>query len=179
MKLYLAGPDVFYPNVKDIAKAKKEICAKYGATGLFPLDNKIDITKKGADLKIYIANCALMVEADACIANLTPFRGPSMDVGTAFEVGYMTALNKRVYGYTNSSDLYHARVLDDEVYGGFGDTSDVSGYAIENFGNVDNLMIDRAIVCGTQVDIARPMATVPDDDLVTFELAVKWAMRKS
>lgn len=185
MKLYLAGPDVFFPNVKDIAKAKKEICAKYGATGLFPLDNKIDITKKGADLKIYIANCALMVEADACIANLTPFRGPSMDVGTAFEIGYMTALSKRVYGYTNDSRLYHDRV-DDANWPEF-PSVDLDGYAIENFGNVDNLMIDRAIVCGTQMGIVRPslpqpgvtmLSSVRDDDLTTFELAVKWAMRK-
>jgi nucleoside 2-deoxyribosyltransferase len=188
MKLYLAGPDVFYPNVKDIAKAKKEICAKYGATGLFPLDNKIDITKKGADLKIYIANCALMVEADACIANLTPFRGPSMDVGTAFEVGYMTALGKKVYGYTNNGNNYYTRVCDDEVYGYIGSgNTDVSGHIIEDFGNVDNLMIDRAIVCGTQVGIAKPCETAPgtnlplslrNDDLTMFELAVKWATQK-
>jgi nucleoside 2-deoxyribosyltransferase len=182
MKLYLAGPDVFYPNVKDIAKAKKEICAKYGATGLFPLDNKIDITKKGADLKIYIANCALMVEADACIANLTPFRGPSMDVGTAFEVGYMTALNKRVYGYTNSADLYNSRVIADEMSRELDSAHigrvDIDGYAIEDFGNVDNLMIDRAIVCGTLKDIARPSTPTPDDHLYTFELAVKWATQK-
>jgi nucleoside 2-deoxyribosyltransferase len=176
MKIYLAGPDVFYPNVMDIAKAKKAICLKYGATGLFPLDNKIDIKKKTADLQIYIANCALMVEADLCIANMTPFRGPSMDVGTAFEVGYMTALNKRVYGYSNVADLYYNRIVS---YPGRWESDgpvDEYGYAVENFGNVDNLMIDRAIVVGTQMAIARPNTTLPDDNLTMFELAVKWAM---
>jgi nucleoside 2-deoxyribosyltransferase len=176
MKLYLAGPDVFYPNVMDIAKAKKAICVKHGATGLFPLDNKIDITKKGADLKIYNANCRLMIEADACIANLTPFRGPSMDVGTAFEVGYMTANGKKVFGYTNEAGLYFDRVTG---YPGRWESDgpvDEYGYAVENFGNVDNLMIDRAIVAGTQMAIARPNTTLPDDDLTMFELAVKWVM---
>ncbi|RZK31327.1 MAG: hypothetical protein EOO61_18155, partial [Hymenobacter sp.] len=130
-------------------------------------------------LKIYIANCALMVEADACIANLTPFRGASMDVGTAFEVGYMTALNKRVYGYTNNGNRYFERATD--VPGRWPSDAPVddNGYAIENFGNVDNLMIDRAIVCGTQASIARPMATAPDNDLHTFELAVKWATQRN
>ena len=32
-----------------------------------------------------------MKEADAIIANLTPFRGPSADTGTVYELGYMAA----------------------------------------------------------------------------------------
>jgi nucleoside 2-deoxyribosyltransferase len=179
MKIYLAGPDVFYPNVKDIAKAKKDLCVQYGHEGLFPLDNKIDITKKGADLKIYLANLGLMKDADICIANMTPFRGPSMDVGTAFEIGYMTALGKKVYGYTNAAGLYQVRVFEHTsakvVFANF-DVDD-KGYSVENFGNVDNLMIDRAIVAGTQKAIARPTYTAPDDDLTMFELVLKWSVR--
>ena len=34
----------------------------------------------------------MMDEADAIIANLTPFRGPSADAGTVYELGYMAGL---------------------------------------------------------------------------------------
>ena len=40
--IYLAGPDVFRPNPFEIANKKKEILAKYGLVGHFPMDNEID-----------------------------------------------------------------------------------------------------------------------------------------
>ena len=33
IKIYLAGPDVFLPNAKEIGKLKKELCEKYGFEG--------------------------------------------------------------------------------------------------------------------------------------------------
>ena len=47
---------------------------------------------------------------DLVIANMTPFRGPSMDVGTAVELGYSFARGLPVFGYTNIVDDYEARV---------------------------------------------------------------------
>jgi nucleoside 2-deoxyribosyltransferase len=43
-----------------------------------------------ADL-IHYANVELTDESDAICASMIRFRGPSMDVGTAFEIGYMAA----------------------------------------------------------------------------------------
>ncbi len=43
----------------------------------------------------------MMLEADGIIANLTPWRGVSADVGTVYELGFMCALNKAAYAYTN------------------------------------------------------------------------------
>ena len=38
---------------------------------------------------------------DAMIVNLTPFRGPSADVGSAYEMGFMRELGRTIFAYTN------------------------------------------------------------------------------
>ena len=76
MKIYLAGPDVFLPDAVDIGRHKVELCARHGLLGLYPLDNAIDIAAQDASLQIFRRNEAMMNEASAIIANLTPFRGP-------------------------------------------------------------------------------------------------------
>lgn len=53
-----------------------------------------------------IRSCALM------IANLTPFRGPSADVGTVYEIGFMRALGRPVYGYATTATPFTQRTLD-------------------------------------------------------------------
>jgi nucleoside 2-deoxyribosyltransferase len=72
MKIYLAGPDVFLPDAVEFGRRKAEICARHGLTGLYPLDNAIDLSARDASLKIFAGNEAMMIEADAIIANLTP-----------------------------------------------------------------------------------------------------------
>jgi nucleoside 2-deoxyribosyltransferase len=44
MKIYLAGPDVFLPDAIAIGQRKREICQRHGVTGLYPLDNTVDLT---------------------------------------------------------------------------------------------------------------------------------------
>src|SRR6516165_10559354 len=43
MKIYLAGPDVFLPDRIEIGRRKTAICARYGLTGLYPLDHPVDL----------------------------------------------------------------------------------------------------------------------------------------
>ena len=43
-------------------------------------------------------------KADALIANLTPWRGPSCDPATAFLAGFASALKKPVFAYLNIQD---------------------------------------------------------------------------
>jgi nucleoside 2-deoxyribosyltransferase len=85
MKIYLAGPDVFLPDAVGIGRRKAEICAHHGVTGLYPLDNDIDLLAPDASLQIFRGNEAMMNEANAVIANLTPFRGPGADAGTVYD----------------------------------------------------------------------------------------------
>lgn len=92
--IYLAGPDVFRPTAKALGAAKKKLCSEFGYSGLFPLDNELNLEHLApfnAGIEIYHANIALMNQADCIIANMTPFRGAGMDQGTAFEMGYMAA----------------------------------------------------------------------------------------
>src|SRR5450755_3102057 len=110
MKIYLAGPDVFLPDAVGIGRRKAELCARHGLTGLYPLDNAIDLAVRDASLQIFRGNEAMMNGADAIIANLTPFRGASADAGTVYELGYMAGRGKLCLGYSNDPSSYADRV---------------------------------------------------------------------
>jgi nucleoside 2-deoxyribosyltransferase len=137
MRVYLSGPDVFFPNAIEIGQAKKEICTQFGLEGVYPLDadfSSLLELKTPADMGY--ASFRLMVELmDSCdlvIANMTPFRGPSMDVGTAVEIGYMHGCGKPVFGYTNVVADYADRVVPD-------------GFTVEPFGLIDNCMVEGPV----------------------------------
>lgn len=180
-KVYLAGPDVFLPNAIEIGDRKKLLCRRYGFEGLFPFDNEIDPKAKTdrADRLIYRANEQMMHKADLGIFNLTPFRGPSADVGTVFELGFMVGLKKRVFGYTNNSKNYAERVIEfcgegkPTIYG----KSDSNNMTIEPFGNIDNLMIDWAIAEHGGRKIEKPSNNVTSsfEDLSAFEACLRHA----
>src|ERR1700716_3232991 len=109
-KIYLAGPDVFLPDAVDIGRRKAELCRHHGLTGLYPLDNSVELAARDASLKIFRGNEAMMNDSDAVIANLTPFRGPSADAGTVYELGYMAGRGKLCLGYSNEPSTYASRV---------------------------------------------------------------------
>src|SRR6266705_2581704 len=110
MKIYLAGPDVFLLDAVEIGRRKCEICARHGVIGLYPLDNTVDLSARDASLRIFKGNEAMMDAADAIIANLTPFRGPSADAGTVYELGYAAGRGKLCLAYSNDPASYRERV---------------------------------------------------------------------
>jgi nucleoside 2-deoxyribosyltransferase len=177
MKIYLAGPDVFLPKPDEMGRRKKELCTQYGLTGLFPLDNAIDPKARDASIKIFRSNEGLMKEADAIIANLTPFRGPSADTGTVYELGYMAACGKLCLGYSNDPAPYVDRVKrfgTVEPCGGH--LIDAGKLTVENFGLPDNLMMIHALDrygCRLVVPKAAPADIWLD--LTLFEACVKLA----
>lgn len=136
-KIYLAGPDIFLPNGREIGDLKIRLCAESGFQGLYPLDNGADLTDA---LDIFMGDVALMRRADIGLFNLTPFRGPSADAGTVFELGFMYALGKQVVGYSAVPGSYHERVESPDR-----GKHDRDGLEIEDFGRADNLMITDAI----------------------------------
>ena len=147
-RLYLAGPEVFLPTAKEIGLEKQRLCAEHGFEGLFPLDASLDLTglsKSESARRIALANEALMRSADAVIANLTPFRGASMDAGTAFEVGFMRALGKPTLGYTNASGDYASRASAFRLLPRQAFDCDRADVDIEDFGLAENLMIAVAV----------------------------------
>jgi nucleoside 2-deoxyribosyltransferase len=160
-RIYLAGPDVFRPDALAVGARKVALCARHGLEGAFPLDAQLDLAglaKPEQARRISEANESLMRSCAGLIANLTPFRGVSMDSGTAFEVGFMRALDRPVLGYTNVVADYRARA---EVYRSAPPPLpdfDHPEAEIEDFDGAENLMIEVAIVAsgGTVVRTAVP-----------------------
>jgi nucleoside 2-deoxyribosyltransferase len=146
MRIYLAGPDVFLHDAVQIGRRKVGLCARYGLTGLYPLDNAIDLTARDTSLRIFRGNETMMIAADAIIANLTPFRGPSADAGTVYELGYMAGRDKLCLGYSNDPSCYADRVREfTEVTSRDGRLIDARGLTVEDFGLADNLMMIHAL----------------------------------
>src|SRR5580698_671361 len=180
MKIYLAGPDVFLPDAVDIGRRKVELCRRHGLTGLYPLDNAIDPTASDASLRIFRGNQAMMIEADAVIANLTPFRGPGADAGTVYELGYMAGRGKLCLGYSNDPSCYADRVREfTEVTSCDGRLADARGLTVEDFGLSDNLMMIHALDLHGCA-LVTPFQTPADfwHDLTAFEACLRLAAER-
>lgn len=177
--VYLAGPEVFHPDAETLSRRKADICRRYGLIGRFPLDSNVDLsglTPPEQGMAIYRANRTLMDSCDACIANLTPFRGPSADVGTVFEIGYMIAAGKPVFAFTNDDRPYARRAADlsagERTAGG--GLADSDGMTIEEFGMRDNLMLDAGIALSGGAFVGRDVPPASRwKDLTAFEGCVR------
>ncbi len=164
-RIYLAGPMVFARDPSTIFARMKQLCLAQGLTGIAPLDNQIGLENlaPGKDLlqRIVKADIALMHELQAAIFCLDGFRrGPEMDPGTAFEIGYMKALGKPIAGWTRDPRPYPKRVADffqttfaqkltQTVPGAQGGTSgllrDPDGILVHSEGCVQNAMVHVGI----------------------------------
>ena len=113
-RIYLAGPDVFFPNRDQIFQELKSCCTRAGLIGVAPIDAPMPPSaaegQDGRAQAIYDGNVALLREADGCIANLQSFRGLEPDSGTVFEVGFAVALGKPVVVYGVPPGTYADRV---------------------------------------------------------------------
>jgi nucleoside 2-deoxyribosyltransferase len=157
-RIYLAGPDVFYPDAAMRGRAMVELCAGYGHQGIYPLDSLYPSgSKQEQACWIYSANTRLIDSCDLVIANLNPFRGEEPDSGTAFEVGYAIAKGKTVYGYLSDVRTQRAR---------YGCATDTEGRVIEDFSLPINLMLGvpvSLVAGGLQEVLARINASIEAD----------------
>ena len=177
-KIYLAGPEVFMPDPVSKGEYKKAIINSFNSevlqdkdfqfVGLYPMDAQINLDGKedqATAMRIFAADVSLMDKADLVIANITRFRGPSADVGTAFEMGYMYAQQKPVFAYYNMHETY--RITDYDQSDSYAHTTytdkvkkfsdgyfvehttennrDRYAHAIKGFGLADNLMLIGAM----------------------------------
>jgi nucleoside 2-deoxyribosyltransferase len=151
-RVYLAGPDVFLRDPGAFAQRKKALCERYGFEGVFPLDG--DLKPQGPDLRelglaISRANEGLIRGCQLVIAQMTPFRGPSADVGTAYEMGFARACGLPVFAYSNVAEDFTTRTT---AFVGTthkrpdGHIEDGDQMQLEAFNLVDNLMLYGAIV---------------------------------
>jgi nucleoside 2-deoxyribosyltransferase len=123
-RVYLAGPMVFAPDPAALFARMKAICAAAGLEGVAPVDNQAGLEGlppgRGLLRRIVAADIALMQAVDGALFCLDGFRrGPEMDPGTAFEIGYVAALGKPMAGWTSDPREYPVRVRDyfAEVFG--------------------------------------------------------------
>jgi len=143
--VYLAGPDVFHPDAPRLALAQKTLCRDYGFEPHHPFDQPAPSSRD-----IFHTNIDMIRRADAVLANLNPFRGPEVDSGTAFEVGFATALGKTVVGYVASPENLMQRVQ--RLYGKIRYCAeealwrDEQDHLVEDFGHTVNLMLAESCV---------------------------------
>ena len=163
-RIYLAGPGVFRPDAREYGRSLVGQCLNRGMIGLFPLDvenppphrgcliggmggMEIDQERYRLASGIRQANMTMLISCDGVIADMTPFRGPSTDPGTAYEMGVAAAYGKPVVGWTTAAspvqDLVNAtRSSGFHLTRGNGDTFwDEQGLLVEDFGLPDNLMM--------------------------------------
>lgn len=181
--VYLAGPEVFLPAGLELIERKRDLARTYGfeptqlPAEMMPAEAQ-DAHARG--VQISTLNERRMDIAALCIANLTPFRGVSADVGTVYELGYMAGQGKPIFGYTNDPRPYRDRAT--EHYAASGpvqpDTGGVlrapDGQKVEDHRMADNLMLDGGIVTRGGRFI-RAIEPAPWDDLTAFEACLEAA----
>jgi nucleoside 2-deoxyribosyltransferase len=183
-KVYLAGPEVFFPDGEAITEAKRALTRDYGFVPNI-WSGAQDWPTDKFEIGVFIArnNEAVMNDSDFIIANMTPFRGISTDVGTAFEIGYMCAQGKPAFGYTNDARFYGQRATDDFYKGDVtpddkGVNRAPDGQMVEDHFMSDNLMLDGGMHMRAGM-VARPAdgTILPFADLTTFQQCLEAARR--
>ncbi|MDB5541723.1 MAG: hypothetical protein JWQ89_3450 [Devosia sp.] len=150
--VYLAGPEVFLSNAREILDLKIALTREAGLVPISPGDLELPKTDSKWELGLAISAIdeKLMHSADAIIANLTPFRGLAADTGTCFELGFMCAQGKPAFAYTNVKADHGERTR--AHFSGVWSTDErgfprgPDGMMIEDMGFVDNLMLHGGVV---------------------------------
>ncbi len=180
-RAYLAGPEVFLADKVEVFAAKTDMCRRFGIEPVPPLDaGRVETAETRLSRRIYLRNRVLMDGADLIIANLSPYRGVSADAGTVFELGYGLGLGLPVFGYSNDPRDFFTRVEEfagPTSIGGDGRAYGTDGYAFEDFGLGDNLMIDETLELFGGLFRPAAGAPLPLADLSQFERCLAFAAR--
>lgn len=153
--VYLAGPAVFAPGetVADYFRQAAQLCGALGLQALSPLDielraNAFDQRPESRAAAIKRGNLELLMAANCIVADISPFRGPHLDPGTAYEIGYADALGLPVILYSTVQGSLLRRMKT---------AVDAEGYSVEDFGLCDNLMIAAALSGSNTATAGRPV----------------------
>lgn len=180
--VYLAGPEVFLPDGVAVIEAKRRILDENGFAPAAPPSDLGLVgggtpTERG--MEISRRNEELIAAADVCLANLTPFRGLSADVGTVYELGLAAGWGKHVAAYTNDPRQYLDRVAELEgrrrpLRRVEGKVWDSEGMMVEDHGLRDNLMLEGGLALRESVMVVAPTRVEdPARDLEIYTQAVR------
>jgi nucleoside 2-deoxyribosyltransferase len=183
--VYLAGPEVFLPNAREILDLKIALTREAGLVPVSPGDLGIPKLESKHELGLAISAIdeRLMNSADAIIANLTPFRGIAADTGTCFELGYMCAQGKPAYAYTNVKADHAERARQYFGSGWYidehGTMRGPDGMLMEDLGFVDNLMMHGGVLNrGGEVVVGDAPAGEELTDMTAFRRVLAIAAAK-
>lgn len=149
--IYLAGPDVFFPDGEARLAHKARLVTE---AGFLPVHAGVMAypeceTQFASGCAISAVNELCLRGADILMANLTPFRGVGADTGTVFELAFMAALGRPVFAYSEDPRSHLQRVTDFYQSAPEKDAEGVlrapDGLMVEDHDMVDNLMIDGAV----------------------------------
>lgn len=162
-KVYIAGPDVFRPDLATRTAALKALCLEYGLLALIPAEN-LEIKEAGeaAANHIFTYNVELIRQADAILADFSPWRGISLDAGTSWELGMGYALRLPMAGY-GPQDEYKKRFTAPLILDSHGLLKDSDNTLVEDFGLPDNVMPIKSLTAGyyaTAADAIKNLARV-------------------
>lgn len=147
LRVYLAGFDVFRRDALEYGAQLRVWCADYGFEGVYPLDAEApdDLGGPRKAAWIYHANINAIRRSNIVMANIDDFRGPGEpDSGTAFEIGFASALGKELWAYTTDQGALIDRVPSQPAPDG---RVCKHGFLVEDFGLAKNLMI----ACSTRM----------------------------
>lgn len=174
--VYLSGPERWAPGAQALIARQRSLCEAAGVELLSAPPTALD-TPDSSELaarELYAGALASLRQADAVIANLTPWRGPSGHPAVAFEAGFASALGKPVFAYINVREEgeaeYVARV--DSLLGvsvdEHGVVRDPEDTMVEDFGLPETAMLwaeARRFFCVVTAD--------PWDDVTGVELCLE------
>ena len=143
-RIYLAGPTVFRRDAAAEGARLKALCERHGLEGLFPGDIQPP-TRSGFPAAFRITNQCLdmLRQCQAVVADLSPWRGPHVDDGTAFELGFAHALGLPMFGYCSDMRPLVERIPALVAQGGR--RWDESGQLVEDIGLPFNAMISGTL----------------------------------
>lgn len=158
-QIYLAGPDVFRPDARQVFARLQRRCAQLGLCGIAPVEDAptapTPVDDDALAQSIYQGNIDRIQAADGVLAHVCDFRGLEPDAGTVFEIGYAVALGKPVVLYGVPPGSYAERVAAARPCAA--DAQGVlrertSGLMVEGLGQRLNLMLTRSSVLADSAD---------------------------
>lgn len=150
LNVYLAGPSVFLDDADSVARSQIATCQSLGLSPLHPLneiilqeDGKLPANVLDTDNRTandwYMSDLGKIQMSAGVIGEITAFRGPNMDPGTAFELGYATARGLKVVLWSqtyNTTLAQRTQALQD-----LGDAHNITNLGTGQWGDIDSKLI--------------------------------------
>ena len=153
--VYLTALEVYGRDEILVGAELKRTCEKFNLKPLWAGDDRDTLNS----LMIFVATREAIRSSAAVIAEISPFRGPHMSPGIAFQIGLAYEAGVPCFAYTasvlrpgrnNFLTAPRPRELCSRIWAGDqvaedGHWRDEGGDAVENYGHAEDLFVARAV----------------------------------